>query len=381
MADSMSLPERYICIHGHFYQPPRENPWLEAVETQDSAAPYHDWNDRITAECYAPNGASRIVNGLDQIIRIVNNYSRISFNFGPTLLSWLEENAPRTYRMIRAGDQQSAARYGGHGSALAQVYNHIIMPLANQRDRETQVRWGIADFEQRFNRKPEGMWLPETAVSRETLSMLAQNGIRFTILAPHQCLRVREFPENRLQPSLPDFDGAGGAWMATPQSSVNTHRPYLVRLDEGLSIAVFFYDGPISRAIAFEGLLNSGENFAMRLTGGFDHNSAEAQLVHVATDGESYGHHHRHGEMALSYALKFIEDRQLATLTNYSEYLTKFPPTWEAEVVEDTSWSCVHGIERWNSNCGCGGGRPAGTSNGGRRFAPLWTGCATPSRR
>ncbi len=161
----MSLPARYICIHGHFYQPPRENPWLEAVETQDSAAPYHDWNDRITAECYAPNGASRIVNGHDQIIRIVNNYSRISFNFGPTLLSWLEENAPRTYRMILAGDQQSVARYGGHGSALAQVYNHIIMPLANQRDRETQIRWGIADFEHRFGRKPEGMWLPETAVS------------------------------------------------------------------------------------------------------------------------------------------------------------------------------------------------------------------------
>ncbi len=358
MADQISTPRRYICIHGHFYQPPRENPWLEVVETQESAAPYHDWNDRITAECYAPNGASRIVNGLDQIVRIVNNYSRISFNFGPTLLSWLEENAPRTYRMIRRGDEQSAARYGGHGSALAQVYNHIIMPLANQRDRETQIRWGIADFEHRFNRRPEGMWLPETAVSRESLDALAQHGIRFTILAPHQCLQVREFPEICLQPTLPELDGAGGAWMPTPEGSVNCRRPYLVRLREGRSIAVFFYNGPISRAIAFEGLLNSGENFAMRLTGGFDRNSAEAQLVHVATDGESYGHHHRHGEMALSYALKLIEDSRVATLTNYGEYLAAFPPAWEAEIVEDTSWSCFHGIGRWNSNCGCGSGRP-----------------------
>ena len=192
MSDQSTPSERYICIHGHFYQPPRENPWLETVETEDSAAPYHDWNERITAECYAPNGASRIVNGENQIIRIMNNYSRISFNFGPTLLSWLEENAPRTYRMIRDADRQSMLRYDGHGSALAQVYNHVIMPLANTRDRITQIRWGIADFQHRFGRAPEGMWLSETAVDTETLDLLAQNGILFTILAPHQCARVRE---------------------------------------------------------------------------------------------------------------------------------------------------------------------------------------------
>ncbi len=195
MSDQPAPAERYICIHGHFYQPPRENPWLETVETEDSAAPYHDWNERITAECYAPNGASRIVNGENQIIRIMNNYSRISFNFGPTLLSWLEENAPRTYRMIRDADRQSMLRYEGHGSALAQVYNHVIMPLANTRDRVTQIRWGIADFQHRFGRAPEGMWLSETAVDNETLDLLAQNGILFTILAPHQCARVRERAE------------------------------------------------------------------------------------------------------------------------------------------------------------------------------------------
>jgi alpha-amylase/alpha-mannosidase (GH57 family) len=358
MADQPSQPGYYICIHGHFYQPPRENPWLEAVETEDSAAPYHDWNDRITAECYAPNGASRIIDGNSKIIRIVNNYSRMSFNFGPTLLRWLEENAPRTYRMIGSGDQKSSVRYGDHGSAIAQIYNHVIMPLANRRDRITQIRWGAADFERRFGRKPEGMWLPETAVDCETLDLLAQNGIRFVILAPHQCLRVRELNEMSVQPMLPELDGAAASWTETPNASVDTLRPYLVNLNEGRSIAVFFYNGPASRAIAFEGLLNRGETFAARLTGSFDPTSSAPQLVHVATDGESYGHHHRHGEMALSYAFKLIEDNKLAELTNYAEYLAAYPPTWEAEIVEDTSWSCAHGIERWRSNCGCNGGHP-----------------------
>jgi alpha-amylase/alpha-mannosidase (GH57 family) len=355
MSDPQNPAEHYICIHGHFYQPPRENPWLETVETEDSAAPYHDWNERITAECYAPNGASRIVNGDNQIIRIMNNYSRISFNFGPTLLSWLEENAPRTYRMIRDADRQSMLRYDGHGSALAQVYNHIIMPLANTRDRITQIRWGIADFEHRFGRKPEGMWLSETAVDVETLDLLAQNGILFTILAPHQCARVRERAETVLQPALDHMDG--GRWTETPNASVFPNHPYLVRLKDGRSITVFFYNGPLSRSIAFEGVLNNGENFAWRLGRGFDPSDPQPQIVHVATDGESYGHHHRHGEMALSYALRFIEDKRLARLINYGQFLAQFPPKWEAEIVEDTSWSCAHGIERWRSDCGCNGGR------------------------
>ncbi len=345
-------PERYVCVHGHFYQPPRENPWLETVEVQDSAAPYHDWNERITAECYAPNGASRITDTENKIIRIMNNYARMSYNFGPTLLSWLNDKAPRAYRMILDADRYSAQFYGGHGSAIAQVYNHIIMPLASTRDALTQIRWGIADFEYRFHRKPEGMWLAETAANRHVLDLMAQEGIKFTILAPHQCARVRALPA---QPGDPEFP-----WSETPNATADPTRPYLVQLDEGRSITVFFYDGPSSRAIAFEGLLNSGEDFGRRLISAF-HTPAstdKAQLSHVATDGESYGHHHRHGEMALSYAMHWIEDEHHAKLTNYGEFLAKFPPQWGAEIVEDTSWSCAHGVERWRSNCGCNGGKP-----------------------
>jgi alpha-amylase/alpha-mannosidase (GH57 family) len=347
-------PQRFVCVHGHFYQPPRENPWLETVEVQDSAAPYHDWNDRITAECYAPNGASRIVDDDNQIIRIINNYARMSFNFGPTLLSWLHDKAPRTYRMILDADTASAQRYSGHGSAMAQVYNHIIMPLASERDARTQIRWGIADFVARFNRKPEGMWLAETAVNRAVLDLMAQEGIKFTVLAPIQCARVR--------PRTPAADGTPAAWTETPEATVDPTHPYRIQLDEGRSIAVFFYDGPGSRAIAFEGLLNSGEEFGSRLLGGLHPTPAgkpgEAQLSHVATDGESYGHHHKHGEMALSYAMHWIDESLKARLTNYGEFLAKFPPKWEAEVAENTSWSCIHGVERWRSNCGCNGGKP-----------------------
>ncbi len=341
---------RYVCIHGHFYQPPRENPWLEQVETQDSAAPFHDWNERITSECYAPNGASRIVNKQNEIIRILNNYSHISFNFGPTLLSWLEANAPRAYRMVLEGDRASRKRFSGHGSAMAQVYNHIIMPLANRRDRIAQIRWGIADFARRFGRDPEGMWLAETAVDSETLELLADHGIRYTILAPSQCARVRPLTTNQSE--------GEARWTETDSETLDTRRPYLVKLKTGFEIAVFFYDGARSRAIAFEGILNSGENFAARLIGGFSADNTP-QIVHVATDGESYGHHHKHGEMALSYALKLIEKNADVRLTNYSEFLANFPPTHEAQIVENTSWSCAHGVERWRSNCGCNtGGHP-----------------------
>jgi alpha-amylase/alpha-mannosidase (GH57 family) len=376
-------------VHGHFYQPPRENPWLETVEVQDSAAPYHDWNERITAECYAPNGASRVTNKQNQITRIVNNYSRMSFNFGPTLLSWLADFAPRAYRMILDADAASMERYSGHGSAIAQVYNHIIMPLASERDARTQIRWGIADFKHRFGRSPEGMWLAETAVSRKVLDLMAQEGIRFTILAPHQCARVRPLtPAEALALMRPGSNSSNGhspnaashkshgeqhdqtahdqihaEWIETSNASVDPGRPYLVRLDEGRSIAVFFYNGPASRAIAFEGLLNSGEDFGRRLVSGLrseytGEHPEEPQLAHVATDGESYGHHHKHGEMALSYAMHWIEENHLATLTNYGEFLEKFPPSWEAEVFDDSSWSCAHGVERWRANCGCNGGKP-----------------------
>ena len=334
--------DRYICIHGHFYQPPRENPWLEAVETQASAYPYHDWNARIAAECYAANGAARILDGAGKIADITNNYAHISFNVGPTLLTWMAENDPETYQMILEADQQSQERFGGHGSALAQVYNHLIMPLANRRDKVTQVRWGIRDFVARFGRQPEGMWLAETAVDIETLEVLAEHGITFTILAPNQARQVRPL--------------GGEVWTDVTNSQIDPTRAYRQLLPSGRSIDLFFYDGPISRAIAFERLLSSGETFAQRLAGAFDDGREWSQLVHIATDGETYGHHFRHGEMGLAYALRYIEDQHIAHLTNYGQYLEKVPPTMEVQILEDTSWSCAHGVERWRSDCGCNSG-------------------------
>ena len=337
--------ERYICIHGHFYQPPRENPWLEAIELQDAAYPYHDWNERITAECYAANSVSRILDGDNRIVELINNYSKISFNFGPTLLSWLEAKAPDVYAAILEADRESQSHFSGHGSALAQVYNHMILPLANSRDRYTQVLWGIRDFERRFKRAPEGMWLPETAVDLQSLEILAQLGIRFTILAPHQAGRVRRI--------------GGRAWRDVSGGRIDPTQAYEQRLPSGRNIVLFFYDGPISRSLAFEGLLSRGEHFANRLLGAFNQERDWPQLVHIATDGESYGHHHRFGDMALAYALNYIESHQLARLTNYGEYLARHPPTHQAEIIEKTSWSCFHGIDRWWSHCGCNsGGHP-----------------------
>lgn len=331
--------ERYVCIHGHFYQPPRENPWLGIVELQDSAYPYHDWNERITAECYAPNTASRVLGPEGLITEIANNYAKISFNIGPTLLAWMESNAPDTYQVILEADRRSQETFSGHGSALAQAYNHMILPLANRRDKHTQVLWGIRDFEHRFGRKPEGMWLPETAVDLETLEVLAELGISFTILAPRQAGRVRKMKSREWQ------DVSGGR--------IDPTMAYTLHLPSGRNIVLFFYDDLIARAVAFEGLLSKGEQVAQRLLGAFSEDRTWPQLVHIATDGETYGHHHRYGDMALAYALHYIESNKLAQITNYGEYLEKHPPTHEVEIIENTSWSCAHGIERWRSDCGC----------------------------
>ncbi|MBM2805424.1 MAG: glycoside hydrolase family 57, partial [Deltaproteobacteria bacterium] len=334
-----------LCIHGHFYQPPRENPWLEVIELQDSAYPYHDWNERITTECYAPNAVARLLDDQNQIVKLINNYSKISFNFGPTLLSWLTAKAPAVYRAILEADRESQQRFSGHGSALAQVYNHVIMPLANRRDRVTQIRWGIRDFERRFKRAPEGMWLAETAVDLETLELLADHGIRFTILAPHQAARLRMIGERH--------------WTEINGAAIDPSRAYRQCLPSGTTIALFFYDAPIARAVAFEGLLSHGEQFIGKLLGSFAGERDWPQLMHIATDGESYGHHHRFGDMALAYTLEQIEAKQLARLTNYGEFLAKYPPTHEVEIVEKSSWSCAHGIDRWWSDCGCNsGGHP-----------------------
>lgn len=335
---------KYVCIHGHFYQPPRENAWLEVIELQDSAHPYHDWNERITAECYEPNATSRILDEGGVIKNIVNNYSRISFNFGPTLLSWMELYSPETYHAILEADRESIKNFGGHGSAVAQVYNHIIMPLANRADKETQVLWGIRDFENRFKRKPEGMWLAETAVDTETLEILAANNIKFTILAPRQAKAVRKLKAED--------------WIEVNDRSIDTTKAYQYKLPSGNSIVVFFYEGDISQAIAFNGLLNDGKRFADRLLNVIDQGDSEPQLVHVATDGETYGHHHKHGEMALAFCLDYIEQQGRARLTNYAQFMELFPPENEAQIIEDSSWSCVHGVERWRANCGCNTGKP-----------------------
>jgi len=330
---------RYLCIHGHFYQPPRENPWLEAIELQDSAAPYHDWNERITAECYAPNSAARILDAESRIAKIVNNYASMSFNFGPTLLSWMKEKTADTYQAILDADRLSKQRFSGHGSALAQCYNHMIMPLANARDKLTQVIWGIEDFRFRFGRDPEGMWLPETAVDLETLDILAEHGIKFTILAPSQAKSVNgtDVTGQRIDPA----------------------RAYRQKLASGRSIDLFFYDGPVSQAVAFERLLDNGERFASRLLDALSDQREGPQLAHIATDGETYGHHHPFGDMALAYALDHIESSGLAKVTNYAEFLEQHPSELDVEILENTAWSCVHGVERWTFNCGCNsGGHP-----------------------
>ena len=342
----MGQHPRYLCIHGHFYQPPRENPWLEAVELQDSAHPFHDWNERISAECYGANARSRILDGAGRIAQITNNYERISFNMGPTLLAWLERHEPRIYRAILQADANSQQRFSGHGSALGQVYNHMIMPLANERDQRTQVRWGVADFRHRFGRAPEGMWLAETAVDLDSLEALAAEGVRYTILEPGQAQAIRP------------LDGSGD-WQDASGGRIDPTRPYLQRLPSGREIVLFFYDGPISRGVAFEGLLEKGERLANRLAGALREGRDWPQLVHIATDGESYGHHHKQGDMALAYALQTLDEREDVELTNYGEYLERHPPRWEVRIVEDTSWSCAHGIERWRSDCGCNsGGKP-----------------------
>ncbi len=364
--------KRYICIHGHFYQPPRENPWLEEVELQDSAHPFHDWNQRITAECYGPNSGARILDEQGRIAKIVNNYSLMSFNFGPTLLSWMERRQPAVYEAILEADRLSRQRFGGHGSAMAQVYNHMIEPLANDRDRRTQIHWGVEDFIHRFGRDPEGMWLPETAADTATLEALADAGIKFTILAPRQAHQVAEIP--KAAGREPERTLAKGparktkapvkttelVWEDVSGDRIDPTRGYRCSLPSGKSITLFFYDGPISQELAFSDLLKSGARFKDRLTGVFNGERSWPQLVHIATDGETYGHHHRYGEMALAWLLDSLDNDEDFTLTNYSRYLAENPPTAEARIHENSSWSCIHGVERWKQDCGCNSGMNPG---------------------
>jgi alpha-amylase/alpha-mannosidase (GH57 family) len=333
-----------LVIHGHFYQPPRENPWTDTVEREAGANPYHDWNERIYVECYRANAFARISDRYNRVEAIVNNYAGINFNFGPTLLTWLERHHPKTYERILEADRESLRSRSGHGNAIAQGYNHTILPLMTERDRRTQIRWGIEDFRFRFRRDPESLWLPETACDDATLGALIDEGLAYVILSPFQAARVRRI--------------GGEEWHSASEGNIDTSIPYRYfhRDGSGRSISVFFYNGSLARSIAFEGALASSralvERFVQTALGG------EGHLVSVATDGETYGHHFRFGDRGLAYALQVEAAPQGLRVTNYGEYLEENPPTWEVEISngplgEGTSWSCAHGVSRWVRDCGC----------------------------
>ena len=349
-----------LIIHGHFYQPPRENPWTGRIDAELSAAPFHDWNERIHAECYGPNSAVRLNGEQAAADRVVNNYEKISFDFGPTLLSWLEREHPETYARILFADEQSAQDHAGHGNAIAQAYNHAILPLCNERDRRTQVRWGLADFRYRFGREAESMWLPETACNDDVLGLLIDEGLRFVILAPNQAQRVRSrtgipaCPNSADNTSPEEWQNVGDA------IDTSMAYDYFHHDGSGRSLAVFFYDQEIARAIAFEQALSSSAALVqtfVRRSGG------PGPLVNVATDGESYGHHHKFGDLCLAHALEIEAPAQGLSATNYGAYLDHHPATMEVEISngsegEGSSWSCIHGVSRWIRDCGChtGGG-------------------------
>jgi alpha-amylase/alpha-mannosidase (GH57 family) len=336
-----------VTVHGHFYQPPRENPYLDTIERQPSATPFHDWNERIHHECYRPNAFARVLNERGDLVGIVNNYEYLSFNIGPTLMSWLERYDIEVYQRILEADRKSCDRLNGHGNAIAQVYNHIILPLANERDKQTQIRWGKEDFRSRFGRDPEGMWLAETAVDYATLEALVAEGIRFTILAPSQAERCRLIPSDEQPVSQ---------WLEVGGSQIDPTRPYRCFLANGKYIDIFFYDGPISRDMGFNDVLSHSQHFAGRLGQAVRGDHRPAQLISVATDGETFGHHKGGTEKCLAFAFTQEFPARNWTVTNYAHYLSINPPTWEVVLKPVTAWSCAHGVDRWQEDCGCGGG-------------------------
>lgn len=348
LADASSPPPRatttapYVVLHGHFYQPPREDPWLNRIERQPSAAPFHDWNERILAECYRPNAFARILDEQGRVVRIVNNYEFLSFNFGPTLLSWLEEHDVEVYQRILTADRLSAERLEGHGNAIAQVYNHVILPLANERDKYTQIRWGIADFQHRFGRFPEGMWLAETAIDAATVKALVDCGIRFVILAPNQAQRIRPLGQTE--------------WIDVSQGQIDPSRPYrCFTPDRSGYLDIFFFDGPISRDLGFGDIVYSTQSLAERIRLAIrPDRKGEPYLINCATDGETFGHHKRSVERTLAYAFCEEFPRRGWQVGNYGHFLSHHPPTWEVQLKPVTAWSCAHGVGRWSRDCGCG---------------------------
>ena len=360
----MATPDIYVTIHGHFYQPPRENPWLGIIERQPSAYPYHDWNEKIATSCYTPNTVSRILDAQGRIDHIINNFAWMSFNIGPTLFHWMAKRLPRTAERIVAGDVESRARNNGHGNAIAQVYNHVIMPLATRREKELQVRWAIADFHRTFGRDPEGMWLAETACNDETIEVLIEHGIRFTILAPSQAERIRPLKSNPLAAAgraKADKD----AWVDVSNDAIDTTQPYRAFLVDaqgqpvaGKHIDLFFFDRPLSTDVSFAHLLTHSDNLAKRLVAAARPNAAGAQLVNVATDGETFGWHEAFADMCLAHFFEKSAAEHALKPVNYARFLEIHPPAWEVELKrgrngEGTSWSCVHGVDRWKDDCGC----------------------------
>lgn len=339
----------YVTVHGHFYQPPRENPYLNAIERQPGAAPFHDWNERIHYECYRPNAFARILNEHGEVVGIVNNFEYMSFNIGPTLMSWLQNYDIDVYQQIIEADRKSCERLNGHGNAIAQVYNHIIMPLASERDKYSQIRWGKADFRSRFGRDPEGMWLAEAAVDYPTLEALVAEGIRFIVLAPSQAERCRLIPT----PANPESE-----WHEVGGNQIDPTRPYRCYLpgneSETSYIDIFFYDGPISRDMGFSDVVYNSSHFAGRIGAAIRGDHRPAQIISVATDGETFGHHKKGTEKTLAYAFTQDFPRWGWTVTNFAHYLSLNTPTWEVELKPVTAWSCSHGVDRWQDDCGCG---------------------------
>jgi alpha-amylase/alpha-mannosidase (GH57 family) len=334
-----------LVIHGHFYQPPRENPWTDEVSREPSALPYHDWNERILSECYRANAFARVYGAGGRLQTLVNNYSHLSFNVGPTLARWIDKVDPTTSQRLRAGDEDQRKALGA-GGALAQVWGHPIAPLCSPRDRRTQIRWGLDDFEHRFGRKADGIWLPETAADPATLESLIEAGLSYTILAPEQIGAVRP---------------PGGAWKTVTRDTVDTGRAYrFVHGDgSGRSLALAVFDGPLSRELAFGTATRDSESLLAAVSASAARSSvATRRLVLAASDGELYGHHKKFADLTLAHVNAVAATARGLEVTNLGAFLRAEPPVWEAELAkgpggEGTAWSCHHGLGRWQRDCGC----------------------------
>lgn len=334
----------FLCIHTHFYQPPRENAWTNEIKPQPSALPFHDWNERILQECYKPNSEAVIVDEHDEVVRRVNNYEYFNFDFGPALLSWIKRKHPKTYERIIEADKKSISIHNGHGNSIAMIYNHIIMPLANHNDKITQVKWGVADFKFHFNREPEGMWLPETACNEETLEVLMEEGIKYIILDPSQAEKVRKIRH--------------GKWKNVSLGNIDSEIPYRCYLNNhpGKFINIFFYNGPLSKNIAFDDHIFDSKRLLHRLKQVPISNTKRDSLISAAVDGETFGHHKKYTERTMSYLFEELIPKTDFKIVNYGEYLSLHTPEYEVKIKggEGTSWSCIHGVSRWKENCGCG---------------------------